>query len=182
MIKNINVPSGVKKLFRALQWVLIICGVLVLIEMNSPYGISINPSPSLPLGLYWDSPVPAKLHRFELACFSYAPPAWAMPRHYYSPGAQICKWVYGLPGDRIVRNGRTLHICHKNKCIFAGVILKTDSEGRPAYGADLPAVIPQDEYYFGSTRVPNSYDSRYLGLIDSVQVTRVIHPLWTQKH
>lgn len=182
MIKNINIPPVIKKTIRALQWVLIVCGILVLIEMNSPYGISFNPSPSLPLGVYWDSPPPAMLHRYELACFSYAPPDWAMPRHYYSTGAQICKWVLGLPGDRIVKDGRSLHICHGNKCTFAGVVLKTDSEGRPAYAAKLPAVIPDGEYYFGSTRVPNSYDSRYLGLIDAVTVTRVIHPLWTQAH
>lgn len=182
MIKKIKVPPFVQKLMKVLQWTLIICGVLALIEMNSPYGISFNPSPSLPMGVYWDGPVPHKLHRNELACFSYAPPAWAFSRHYYSVGTQICKWVLGLPGDRIVKNGRTMHICHGDKCVFAGVILKTDSEGRPAYAASFPSVIPEGEYYFGSTRVPNSYDSRYLGLIDYRDVTRVIHPLWAQSH
>lgn len=170
----------VHKLIKTLQWALIISAVLAGVELYCPYGLSINPSPSLPMGLYWDGPAPKTLHAGELACFSYAPPQWAIARHYYKPGVNFCKWVLGVPGDTIIKKGRAISICHAGQCISAGVVMKTDSEGRPIFAAALPRVIPAGEYYFGSTRVPNSYDSRYLGLIDATTVTRVIHPLFTQ--
>ncbi len=177
---NSNISPRVHRAVNILQWVVILCTVFAIGDAWSPYGLSYNPSPSLPLGLYWDTPVPRELHRGELACFPYVPPVWAAARDYLPPAAQICKIVMGVAGDHILRNGRSIFICHQGSCISGGLILKADSKGRPAVPAALPSVIPAGEYYMGSTRVPNSFDSRYLGLIPYSSMTRAIHPVITE--
>ena len=139
-----------------------------------------NHSASLPRGLYWYVSAPRELRRGTLACFEYVAPAWAESRHYFPAGAQLCKVVLGLPGDRVVRNGSQVSVCGPAECHFVGRLLSTDSHGRKAVAADLPAVIPPRKFYLGSNRVLNSFDSRYLGLIDQAAITRVIYPLVTE--
>jgi type IV secretory pathway protease TraF len=40
-------------------------------------------------------------------------------------------------------------------------------------------IVGADELWFVSTRVPNSWDSRYLGPISTSQVWSVARPVWT---
>ena len=105
-------------------------------------------------------------------CAVYRQPLWAAGRHYLPNHSFICKHVFGLPGDRIEVRHRIVRICPRGgphggggpKCFLAGRILTRDPSGRPVYAAHLPKRIPAGYVYLGSTRVVDSFDSRYLGL------------------
>jgi type IV secretory pathway protease TraF len=143
-------------------------------ENHSPYGITYMSSPSLKEGWYETQPIRFPLKRGETVCAVYHEPAWAIGRHYLPNRSFICKHVFGLPGDRIEVTHRVVHICPQplvaqaqvpgQKCLFAGRILTRDPSGRPVFAAALPKRIPAGYVYLGSTRVKDSFDSRYLGV------------------
>jgi conjugative transfer signal peptidase TraF len=55
-----------------------------------------------------------------------------------------------------------------------------DSLGRPLPHAVWGRhVVAADEFWVVSTRVPNSWDSRYLGPFSRAQVRAVAWPIWT---
>lgn len=172
----------VKTIVRAFQWALIGAALLVIPQLFLPVGLDFNRSESLPRGLYWHENAPRQLVRGDWACFGYIAPAWAASRHYFPDDAQLCKVVMGLPGDRIENRDGHIYICApQTPCVDAGQTLKNDSRGRPAEGASLPGIIPAGLFYMGSTRVSNSFDSRYVGLIDHDRISRRIHPLLTER-
>ena len=163
----------------------ILGGLAALFVANafSPIGLAWNRTTSLPSGLYLARTLTsgAPLARGDLACFTYTPPAWAKGR-YYHQGEILCKRIFGVPGDTITTVGSEHHICHDGECTSSGTILNVDTAGRPA---EHPVwnnyTLAPGEYYFGSKKVPNSYDSRYLGLISRNIIVKTIVPLLVEK-
>jgi len=143
-----------------------------------PVGITWIRSPSLPVGLYWHTPITLSPSRGDLVCFRYRAPEWALERHYLPETSLLCKRVLGLPGDRLVRTNDSLTVCHLAACEDAGRIVSFDSRGRPVTPAILPEKIPEGSLYLGVPECPRSFDSRYLGLVRTAQLLRTIHPMW----
>jgi conjugative transfer signal peptidase TraF len=160
--------------------VLTVLAVLLMLDSILPIGLSYNHSKSLPRGLYWHQPVVHPVHRGQLVCFRFVPPEWVKTRRYFPDGTLLCKSVLGLPGDRIVRSGVETQICTANSCVSAGASLTHDSQGRPLPEIGFPGIIPAGSLYLSSTRVPNSFDSRYLGLIAESSLVHETHPLLTE--
>ena len=142
-----------------------------------PVGLSWNVTPSLPVGLYWHHHTNGAIQYDDKVCFHYNAPAWAAERDYLPQGVLVCKRVKGMPGDSLIRDGNHLQVCRAVGCESLGEILTTDREGRPAVAAVLPETIPTGYVYLGTTDVPNSFDSRYLGLIAISDIVRTIHPV-----
>lgn len=143
------------------------------------YGLSWQHSESLPPGLYYNTPVPSRLAFGQVVCFAYKAPTWARARQYLPEGSLVCKPIQGLPGDHInIQSGR-VQICHGTGafCTDGGAVLNKDSHGGRVQAAALPGRIPAGQVYLGSTRVSNSFDSRYLGLQPTNSLVRTIHPL-----
>jgi conjugative transfer signal peptidase TraF len=146
----------------------------------SPWFLAWNRTDSIPEGLYLAHRGAVTLTRGQLVCFRYREPAWAVGR-YLPNGAQICKEVLGLPGDTVKQQGVHLQLARADGGAESlGDLLPADSKGRSvppqSWGRTL---IPQNRYYLGSTRIPASFDSRYLGLIDKADVLERIYPLYT---
>ena len=177
-----SVGASIARATWIVQWLLIGSALFVIPQLFLPVGLGFNRSASLPRGLYWHESTPEHLHRGDRACFGYVIPDWAVARHYFPEGAQLCKVVLGLNGDRIVNHDGRISICPPSEpCIDAGQTLKADGRGRPVQGARLPDTVPVGFFYMSSTRVSNSFDSRYLGLIDAHRITRRIYPLVTER-
>lgn len=152
--------------------------VIVLLAHQSafPVGITWNSSASLPVGLYWHKTSTAMPKHGDKVCFSYRAPEWAVSRNYFFDGALLCKIALGLPGDRIVQAEDRVELCRPSGCEDVGRVLAFDSQGRPVQPAELPEAIPEGYVYLGIPAVPNSFDSRYLGLIDARDIQRTIYP------
>jgi conjugative transfer signal peptidase TraF len=172
--------TGAKLLLRRLITGLTVLALILMADAFFPVGISINHSKSLPRGIYWHAPISTAFHRGQLVCFPYVAPEWAKPRNYFPQGSLLCKAVLGLPGDKIVMDGRDVSVCEDSHCYAGGRILSEDPKHRAVPLTPFPAVIPQGELFLSATRVPNSFDSRYLGLLAGSEIVREIHPLLTE--
>lgn len=144
-------------------------------------GVTINLSPSQPLGLYRE--VAGAWHRADLvaACLPGHFVALALARGYVAAGGAcgthtpVLKRVAAIAGDtvevadRVSVNGRVL----------AGTeLLDRDGAGRPlvpARGGTLGA----GELWLVSTVVPTSIDSRYFGAVPVGNVRHRLEALWT---
>ena len=153
--------------------------VALAFENHFPEGITYMSSPSLPEGWYETRPISFPLTRGQTVCAVYHQPIWAAGRHYLPNDSFICKHVFGLPGDRIEVTHHEVHICPSGgpKCFFAGRILTRDPSGRPVFAVPLPNRIPAGYVYLGSTRVPGSFDSRYLGVFPMNEVKLAIRKI-----
>lgn len=146
-----------------------------------PWHLAYNLTESLPTGLYFANYKFDSLSRNSLACFKYRSPEWAKGRYLYD-GAQVCKVVLGLPGDVVNQEGEELYLLHNNTKTSLGKLKDADSAGRVVPHLTWSNVtIPSGSYYLGSTRTPESFDSRYLGLINRPDIVAQIHPVLTSK-
>jgi conjugative transfer signal peptidase TraF len=172
--------TGARLLLSRLITGLTVLALILIADAFSPVGISINHSKSLPRGIYWNTPIPTAFQRGQLVCFPYVAPQWAKSSNYFLRGTLLCKAVLGLPGDKIVMDGRNVSVCEDTRCYAAGRVLSEDTLHRAVPLPQYPAIIPQGELFLSATRVPNSFDSRYLGLIAETEIVREIHPLLTE--
>lgn len=151
-------------------------------EQFVPYGVRYVRTDSIPKGLYASSWVGHRaLERGQGVCFKAIPAGWYADRNYFRANESVCKYVLGVPGDEVKRQGDDVLICHAGKCSSVGKVLAADRAGRPTKSAFVAStVIPTGKYYLGSTHNPRSFDSRYLGLIDTGSIAVRISPIWTQ--
>lgn len=151
-------------------------------EQFVPFGVRYVFTDSIPTGLYGSMTYNrTPLARGQGVCFRIAPQGWVADRGYFSPGESVCKFVLGVPGDEVRPAGDHVNICYQGHCHSAGAVLAADTKGRPTKGAfSVSTVIPEGQYYLGSTYHPRSFDSRYLGLIDASTIAVRTWPLWTK--
>lgn len=157
---------------------------VVLTLAVSPVKPGWNRSESLPIGLYLTTAYNGTkpLSRGDLVCVPYERPAWAIGNYLY-PGELLCKRVMGVPGDVIATRADGMNeVCHQGTCEPLGKPLSKDSFGFPMQHITWNnEVIPVGMYYLGSTRRPNSIDSRYLGLFPQSKIAKTLRPVWTEQ-
>jgi type IV secretory pathway protease TraF len=159
-------------------------GTTLLIKLYAayvPWGLRWVYTPSIPLGLYGSKTYDnTPLARGQGVCFKANPLPWMAGRDYLTPNEVICKFTLGVPGDTIEPRGNEIFVCHDGQCNSAGVVQAKDYKGRPSQSAFTEkTVIPANQYYFGSTHHPRSFDSRYIGLVDGSAVVVRHWPIWT---
>ncbi|MES2353141.1 MAG: S26 family signal peptidase [Pseudomonadota bacterium] len=108
----------------------------------------INASPSLPYTLFLVHKG-APVERGQLVAFRWN---GAGP---YPEGVTFVKIAAGVPGDRVVRDGRAFYV----NGVFVGIAKTHTGLGRPLE-VSAPGVLPPGHYYVAATH-PDSLDSRY---------------------
>ncbi len=93
----------------------------------------------------------------------------------FDDGLNFGKIVMGVSGDKVTVNEKGIFINDKlidsSLLVHAKKLKKVESNYYTEY------VIPENKLFmFGS--MPNSYDSRYYGLVDKVDLTGRLYPLW----
>ncbi len=148
-----------------------------------PFGLTWNTTPSIPLGVYASMVYNGSaLQHGDLVCVRYSEPEWAKGRDYLPVGVRLCKPVAAIAGDTIEREGQTLTIRRKDGAVKVLHLLDVDSKGRP-----MPTdVLSSSQLQAGqvlliSDYLPNSFDSRYLGVFTQSQLTHRIWPLIAPK-
>jgi conjugative transfer signal peptidase TraF len=147
-------------------------------------GLHINLSPSAPRGVY-RAVVEAPIRgAWVVACVSAEAAALARARGYLGPGScaggvqPVLKPVVAVAGDvvelgpdGVAVNGSRLPRSKSADVDAAGRALPHPARGRH--------LVARGEVWLVSTRVPNSWDSRYLGPVPISQVRGVARPIWT---
>ena len=151
----------------------LVLGVLVLTAVVSTRWVRLNLSPSVPVGLYRLTAVPAEVSRGTLVVL----PVPAALQPVWSSWVPLLKPVAGVPGDDVCRQGSTL--------VVAGVDygpVEREAQGRP-----LPALalgcqtIPAGRVFLASP-VPKSLDGRYFGMTPIATLTAQATPLCTWRY
>jgi type IV secretory pathway protease TraF len=149
----------------------------------TPYSLVWNPSASIPTGLYLSKQYDGKpLERQSIVCFVYAEPAWAAGRRYLPAGFRICKPIAGIEGDSVEKVDSSVRVKTPAGQTTAYVVpALTDRHGSMLdTQALLEGTVARGEVVLLAPAHPNSYDSRYLGAIQILNVTHQIWPLWVK--
>jgi len=147
-------------------------------------GLHVNLSPSAPRGLYHAVAGTPTRGAWVAACVSPEAAALGRARGYLGAGPciggvqPVIKPVVALAGDvvelgpeAVIVNSQRLPRSSSAELDSLGLSLSHAVWGRHLVGAD--------EFWLVSTRVPNSWDSRYLGPFSRSQVRAVAWPVWT---
>lgn len=146
------------------------------------YSFGVNETDSEPEGIYFQKPI-QRIEKDEMLSVQLPDDSFALKRGYIDRYMQIIKRVGAVPGEYLWTQGKTQYVCDQDQfntsCRKLGQCLSVDSKGRPMpcqhwQGQQIPA----NHYYMYSNRVPNSVDSRYLGLIERSQLTHHETLLW----
>lgn len=122
------------------------------------YGLRINLSASLPMGIYKIMPAD-KINKNDLIVFSGA---WPIKERYVRNGS-LLKQVQGMPGDRVSLSGDQVVI--NDKPLPGSDTFSVDDTGEPLPRPSVPYILMEDEYYAGSNNI-YGYDSRYFGPVN----------------
>jgi conjugative transfer signal peptidase TraF len=158
--------------------------VSVLLVLILPLGLHVNLSASAPRGLYRTvsgRPAPGA---WVVACVGPEAAALARARGYLGPGPcagavqPVLKPVVAVAGDVVDIGSEAVTV--NGQSLSDSSSAAVDSLGRPLpHTAWGQYVVGTGELWLVSTRVRNSWDSRYLGPISTSQVWFVARPVWT---
>jgi conjugative transfer signal peptidase TraF len=156
----------------------------VLLAVILALGLHVNLSASAPRGLYRTVAGRPERGAWVVACVSPQSAALARARGYLGPGPcaggvqPVLKPVAAVAGD-VVEIGPDAVTVNGQR------LPGSSTATRDSLGRELPHVVwgrhvvGANELWLVSTRVPNSWDSRYLGPISTSQVWSVARPVWT---
>jgi len=148
-------------------------------------GARFNPSKSVAQGLYWQVNQPIEKGAYVLVC----PPdseifQLAKQRGYLTGGfcehhySGMMKFVAASAGDEINISQTGIQV--NGELLTHSKPLNTDPGGRPLPQLELNNYrLAENELLLIGDVSPASFDSRYFGLIDRVQIKGVVKPVWT---
>jgi len=137
--------------------------------------ITFNASPSVAIGFYIrcdHRPRLGELVEFELAP---EPRSALCAPDQQTRGLRVLKPIAAGPGDHVDTIGDWLFINDRR----VAPIFTVDSQGRPLPVWRARRGLQPGEFFVFSSRVPNSFDSRYYGPIRSADIAAVRRPLRT---
>src|SRR5262245_12295672 len=147
-------------------------------------GVHVNLSASAPRGLYRTVAGRPTRGAWVVACVSPQSAALARARGYLGPGRcaggtqPMLKPIVAIAGDVVEIGPEAVTV--NGQRLPGSSTPASDSLGRAlTHVAWRRYVVGADELWLVSTRVPNSWDSRYLGPIPTSQVWSVARPVWT---
>ena len=147
-------------------------------------GLHVNLTASAPRGLYRTITGPPTRGAWVVACVNPEAAALGRARGYLGPGScrgevePVLKLVVALAGDVVELRPEAVMVNGRPLPGSASAVF--DSLGRPLpHAVRGRHVVAPDELWLVSTRVANSWDSRYLGPFTGSQVRAVARPVWT---
>ncbi len=135
-----------------------------------------NASASAPLGSYWVVSSKAMSHGdLVLADLPPAARMLAAKRQYLPLGVPLVKRVAALTGDTVCSLGLSISI--NGRAIAQR--LPADSRGRALPVWQGCCVLADGDAFLLMPDVPDSFDGRYFGVIDTAAILGKLVPLWT---
>lgn len=149
-------------------------------------GYRINPTPSVPVGIWRVLPLPGKIERGQVVSICPPPAAVfieARDRGYigagHCPGGfePMLKTVGALGGDVIEQTPAGLLI--NGNAIAGSAALAADGAGRPLPQPGRSSfTLRASEVFFLSTADARSFDSRYFGPLPLLVIEGLAVPVW----
>ena len=169
--------------FQCACWIVLAITAFNTFDQFSPWSLRINTTNSIPRGLYLATAHHSNepLLENQIACYRYNPPQWAVVRNYTPVGMPICKYVLALPGDELRVTTTTVSRVRAGMVSSLGTRIQKDKAGLPVPPLDLKdSILKNGEYWLGSLYNLRSFDSRYVGPIQSADINVTLVPLLTE--
>lgn len=153
-----------------------------------PWSLSINVTPSVPLGFYllYETGPNAPYELGALVSFSYKAPDWAVPRpDYPKTGANFMKYIGAVSGEYLFTDKGAVYACRSPQldvelCRPLGTLRAMDKKGQPFPQKNWAGEkIPDNYVFMSATRVVTSYDSRQYGLVHRAAIRGHLVPVFT---
>lgn len=158
-----------------------------------PYRLYYNNTQSMPIGWYLSKRSELNaINPKQEDILTYRPliPYWAENIIPWSSKSTFIKKVGAIPGEYLYSRPEGIYACPVKiafpeqdplRCRFLGAVISKTQKGDPIPLQELPRWeayrIPEGYYYMYSDRVPNSFDSRYQGLIPKHRLLGYATPL-----
>jgi conjugative transfer signal peptidase TraF len=147
--------------------------VLLAIGLLTATRLSVNVTPSVPVGLYWSHHSAPVRGDFVLIALPPLLRNLAVGRGYLRHDHHILKKVAATDGDRV---------CRRGLAVWINSHIRVWARRNDALGRALPVWIgcrnlAGEELFILGTH-PSSFDSRYFGSILRSDVIAVANPLW----
>lgn len=136
-----------------------------------------NASASAPIGLYAVTPG-AEADPGDMV-IARVPDPWRMlaaNRHYLPANVPLVKRVAAGPGDEICALGPEVFINGR----WAAARLSADPHGRPMPWWNGCVRLHGHQFFLLMSSSPASFDGRYFGVTDGIQIVGKARPLWTR--
>lgn len=147
----------------------------IVVGVSLPGRIIVATSDSLDHRIFFKVPVPARIETGDYLLFRLQ---GEKHKEHIRKGIRendvLIKKVGCVPGETLTRDGEGTFYCHQ---IRLGTALKSDSNGNELPVFSFIGPIPEGSYYMMGTN-PQSFDSRYFGLIDADEFISKALPLW----
>jgi len=146
----------------------------LIVGLSIPFArvLAINPTDSLPRGLYMRVDAPIAVG----AIVEFKTPE-IVRANVAGHFEYLLKPIVAAPGDRVDTTSDEVVI--NGIAVANSTIMTTDSRGRSVPQWRENRILGPDELFVLSTRIPNSVDSRYFGPIHRRQVANVRRCVWS---
>jgi conjugative transfer signal peptidase TraF len=170
------------RVYRAAGLVALLAIVTALAATKYARPWMINPSPSMPVGIYELRPVDHPIARGDtvVVCAPPSVTAFAAAYHYLGPGPcssnteYVLKLVAAIAGDVVDLGPRTIGI--NGRCLVTGITLERD------HARHVLPHVARGRYHLGPHQLwlwapaARSFDSRYFGAVDARGVVNLASP------
>ncbi len=144
------------------------------------FGIIINISPSMPLGIYIKNFSTVQRGDIVAICLDKFHTNLGLQRHFLKPGSAcngslpLIKQVIAIPGDRIELTDNYLLV---NYTPYFYKTFYQDKNSKPLAVFPRGIYIANNSYWLIGTHHLDSWDSRYWGPVSSNQIIEHLSPL-----
>ena len=167
-----------EKLSRVKIAIITALGVLMLTAQGFSKPFYFNVSKSLPRGIYLKHlSIPEDLVSRSLVSLKVPQTVLHLTaRDWLSKDIPIIKPIVAVSGDHVCISSAQLEI----NSIYVGEVASHDSKGLPLPQISFCRDLQKEEIWLGSTRIPNSFDSRYFGPVLKQDITCRVEPFFTE--
>ena len=155
------------------QTVVIVFLAFILAGSWLPGRITVATSGSLDHRVFFLLPAPAKVELGDYLVFRHQGLS-QVQQGLRADYDQMIKKVGCLPGDQLTIDEANHFFCNGRSL---GQALEADSKGRPLPLFSFNGTVPADKLFMVGTH-PRSYDSKYYGFIDVLEISHQALPLW----
>lgn len=149
-------------------------GLTALLVEPTPRALVLNVSSSVPIGMYRLVPRAPALGELALVRLPAAARALAVERGYIGRASALIKPVAATAGQVVCRTGPLVEIDGRTRA----TALAVDGAGRPMPDWNSCRQLDGGQIFVLSAD-PNSFDGRYIGVLDAAAVLGAAVPVWT---
>ena len=156
-----------KSIFISLSF-LVILGIFVYFIKMMGFGVTHQFTDSMKKGVFLYAPLPQKIKQNDVVLFNLSPKwlKFLLNKGYLKKSIPVMKKVFATQGDLVCIKRGKVYINQR----FISKVLQFDHKNHRLPKIKICRILKNGEFFLMSTKIPNSFDSRYMGIIKREQI------------